>query len=86
MAFLCMKDKEKQAFVHSKMEAILFNHEVNQKIELSKELAKRDFKKRNPELCATTRSVCSNCICVQPAKTRAVVLHRSYMMLNIALV
>jgi hypothetical protein len=52
-----MKDKEKQAFVHSKMEAILFNNEVNQKIKLLKELAKRNFKRRNPELFATTRSV-----------------------------
>jgi hypothetical protein len=55
--FSRMKDKEKQAFVHSKMEAILFNNEVNQKIKLLKELAKRNFKRRNPELFATTRSV-----------------------------
>jgi hypothetical protein len=52
-----MKDKDKQALVHSKMEAIQFNVEVSETIELSKQLAKRSFKKRNPELCAATRAV-----------------------------
>jgi hypothetical protein len=52
-----MKDKGKQALVHSKMEAIQFNAEVSENIELSKQLAKRSFKKRNPELCAATRAV-----------------------------
>jgi hypothetical protein len=52
-----MKDKDKQALVHSKMEAIQFNAEVSENIELSKQLAKRSFKKLNPELCAATRAV-----------------------------
>ncbi len=52
-----MKNKDKQASVHSKMEAIQFNAEVSDNIELSKKLAKRSFKKRNPELCAATRAV-----------------------------
>jgi hypothetical protein len=52
-----MKDKDKQALVHSKMEAIQFNAEVTDHIEQSKQLAKRSFKKRNPEICAATRAV-----------------------------
>jgi hypothetical protein len=51
-----MKDKDKQALVHSKMEAIQFNVEVTEKIELSKISSKRAFKKRKPELCAAARS------------------------------
>jgi hypothetical protein len=52
-----MKDKDKQALLHSKMEAIQFNVEVSETIELSKQLAKRSFKNQNPELCAATRAV-----------------------------
>ena len=52
-----MKDKDKQALVHSKMEAIMFNSEVVECVERSKQLAKRKFTNRNPEVCAATRSV-----------------------------
>ncbi len=53
----CMKDKDTQALVHSKMEVIQFKAEVTDHIEQSKQVAKRSFKKRNPELCAATRAV-----------------------------
>ncbi len=36
---------------------IQFNAEVSDNIKLSKKSAKRPFKKRNPELCATTSAV-----------------------------
>ncbi len=52
-----MKDKDKQALVHSKTEAIMFNSEVAECVEKSKQLAKRKFTNRNPEVCAATRSV-----------------------------
>jgi hypothetical protein len=52
-----MKDKDKQALVHSKMEAIQFNVEVTEKIEQCKMSSICDFKKRNPELCAVSRAV-----------------------------
>ncbi len=51
-----MKDKDRQAFVHSKMEAIQFNAAVTETIQGRKEKAARNFKKRNMELCASTRA------------------------------
>jgi hypothetical protein len=52
-----MKDKDRQAFVHSKMEAIQFNAAVTERIQEQKTIAARNFKKRNLELCASTRAV-----------------------------
>ncbi len=50
-----MKDKFWQAFVHSKIEAIQNCHEIKSKLVLSKEDAKRNFKKRNMDLDSEQR-------------------------------
>jgi hypothetical protein len=50
-----MKNKGKQAHVHSKMEAIQNCNLVKEKIEASQTLSKRVFKKQNQELCAHER-------------------------------
>jgi DNA-binding PucR family transcriptional regulator len=50
-----MKDKSKQAFVHSKIEAIQNSQEIKSKLAVSKEDAKRNFKKRNIELDSEQR-------------------------------
>jgi len=50
-----MKDKFWQAFVHSKIEAIQNCHEIKSKLVLSKEDAKRNFKKRNMVLDSEQR-------------------------------
>jgi hypothetical protein len=52
-----MKNKEQQAFVHSKLEAKKNNIEVCERVEKSKTLSKRQFKKRNLELDSTVRAV-----------------------------
>jgi hypothetical protein len=52
-----MKDKDRQVFVHSKMEAIQFNAAVTKRIQEQKTIAARNFKKRNLELCPSTRAV-----------------------------
>jgi hypothetical protein len=41
-----MKDKVRQAFVHSKIKAIQNSHEIKAKLAASNEQAKRNFKKR----------------------------------------
>lgn len=50
-----MKDKSKQAFVHSKIEAIQNSQEIKSKLAVSKKDAKRNFKKRNIELDSEQR-------------------------------
>jgi hypothetical protein len=50
-----MKDKARQAFVHSKIEAIQNSHEIKAKLAASKEQAKRNFKKRNMDLDSEQR-------------------------------
>jgi hypothetical protein len=51
-----MKNKEQQAFIHSKMEAVQSHKEVTTKIEEVKLESKRYLTKRNLEFCAHTRS------------------------------
>jgi hypothetical protein len=51
-----MKNKEQQALIHSKMEAVQSNEEVHQNVERIKVESKRNFKKRNFEICAETRA------------------------------
>ncbi len=50
-----MKDKSRQAFVQSKIEAIQNCNEIKSKLAASQEEAKRNFKKRNMELDAEQR-------------------------------
>ncbi len=50
-----MKDKARQAFVHSKIEAIQNSHEIKAKLAASKEQAKRNFKKRNMNIDSEQR-------------------------------
>jgi hypothetical protein len=52
-----MKNKDQQAFVYSKIEAKHNNIKVREKVESSKQSAKRQFKKRNMELDSTVRAV-----------------------------
>jgi hypothetical protein len=51
-----MKNKEQQAFIHSKKESIQSHNEVTKKIEEIKMESKRNFTKRNLEFCAQTRN------------------------------
>jgi hypothetical protein len=51
-----MKDKARQAFVHSKIEAIQNSQVIKAKLVASQEYAKRKFKKRNPELDSGLRN------------------------------
>jgi hypothetical protein len=51
-----MKDKGRQAFVHSKIEAIQNSQEIKAKLVASQEYSKRKFKKRNPELDSGLRN------------------------------
>jgi hypothetical protein len=51
-----MKNKEQQAFIHSKMESIQSHKEVTKKVEEVKMESKRNFTKRNLEFCAQTRT------------------------------
>jgi hypothetical protein len=51
-----MKNKAQQAFVHSKIEAIQNSHDIAVKLEASQLQAKRQFKRRNPELDSELRS------------------------------
>jgi hypothetical protein len=51
-----MKNKEQQAFIHSKMESIQSHKEVTKKVEEIKMESKCNFTKRNLELCAQTRT------------------------------
>jgi hypothetical protein len=50
-----MKDKARQAIVHSKIEAIQNSHEIKAKLAASKEQAKQNFKKRNMDLDSEQR-------------------------------
>ena len=51
-----MKNKDQQAFIHSKMESIVSNIEVNGKVKQVEKETKRIFKKRNAECCASFRA------------------------------
>jgi ethanolamine ammonia-lyase large subunit len=51
-----MKNKNQQAHIHSKMEAIQSSISVKEQIQASQLLAKRLFKKRNLQLCAIERA------------------------------
>jgi len=51
-----MKDKDQQALVHCKMEAIVNNIEVKKKIYQGKKETTRIFNKRNAECCAVLKS------------------------------
>jgi hypothetical protein len=51
-----MKNKAQQAFVHSKIVAIQNSHDIAVKLEASQLQAKRQFKRRNPELDSELRS------------------------------
>ena len=52
-----MKNKDQQAFVHSKIEAKHNNIEVRERVQDSKQSSKRQFKKRNMELDSTVRAL-----------------------------
>jgi len=52
-----MKDKTRQAFVHSKIEAIQNSQEIKAKVTESQQNAKRKFKKRNQELDSEQRNI-----------------------------
>jgi len=52
-----MKDKTRQAFVHSKIEAIQNSQEIKAKVVESQWNAKRKFKKRNQELDSEQRNM-----------------------------
>jgi len=51
-----MKNKDQQAFVHSKREAIHNNVEVRKRVQSSLDASKRQFKKRNMELDSNVRA------------------------------
>jgi hypothetical protein len=51
-----MKNKTQQAFVHSKIEAIQNSQDIAAKLEASQLQAKRQYKKRNPELDSVLRN------------------------------
>ena len=51
-----MRNKDQQAFIHSKMESIVSNIEVNGKVKQVEKETKRIFKKRNAECCACFRA------------------------------
>ncbi len=52
-----MKDKTRQAFVHSKIEAIQNSQEIKAKVTESQQNAKRKFKNRNQELDSEQRNI-----------------------------
>ncbi len=51
-----MKNKDQQALVHSKMEAIVSNIKVKEKVSELKSASKRIFKKRNADCCAVLKA------------------------------
>ncbi len=51
-----MKNKHQQGFVHSKIEAIQNSQDIAAKLEASQLQAKRQFKRRNPELDYVVRN------------------------------
>jgi hypothetical protein len=51
-----MKNKDQQAFVHLKIEAIQNSQDIAVKLEASQLQARRQFKRRNPELDSELRN------------------------------
>jgi hypothetical protein len=51
-----MRNKDQQAFIHSKMESIVSNIEVHGKVKQVEKETKRIFQNRNAECCASSRA------------------------------